>query len=345
MQVRFLGPSRAGSRSARTEFEVGALQAGLAALFCVGVTAGWFPADTRLAPWAVVWIGTYHAAVMAYTLRFRVRGRPVPWIEAAKLPLDVTTLTAGYIALADPSSPFWAAYLYALVAYSRRMAGRGYIALGTYVVASLVFAQLFVEWRADGSPNVGRVGAMAAISCVIFVLAKSIGDEFRKSAGELRRAAETDPLTGVGNRRWFMDVLPRLAFDPGERFAVLMIDLDDFKRLNDEYGHLVGDQVLADVGRVLRRTVRPGDLVARFGGEEFVVALPGADLFSAKHVAERVRNAILATVPTSASIGVAERRPGEPAESVVRRADELLLTAKRRGKNLVLTEEWMAKSA
>lgn len=345
MRLRMLRSGRAAGRSARTELEVGILQAALAALFCIGVGSGWLRGDPSLAPWAVGWIAGYHALALLYTLRFRARGRTIPAAEAAKGPLDVASVTAGYIALSDPSSPFWAVYLYALVAYARRMSGPAYVVLGVYVLANLAAAQLIVEWRAEGSVGADRVAVVVAIGVVLFALAKATGDEFRRSAGELRRAAETDSLTGVGNRRWFMEALPRLAFDPADRFAILMVDLDDFKRLNDEYGHLVGDQVLADVGRVLRRTVRPGDLVARYGGEEFVIALPGADDLAARHVAERLRNAILATVPTSASIGVAVRRPGEPAESVVRRADDLLLAAKRRGKNLVATEEELAKSA
>lgn len=345
MRLRIVHSGRAAGRPARTEIVVGFLQTGLAALFCIGVGSGWLSSDPRLAPWAIGWIAGYHVLAFAYTIRFRVRGRLLPLAEAAKPALDIATVTAGYIALGDPTSPFWAVYLYALVAYSRRVSGRAYVALGIYVIANLAAAQLAVEWWAEGAPGATRVTLMIAIALVVFAIAKATGDEFRRSARELRRAAETDPLTGVGNRRWFMEALPQLAFDPNERFAILMLDLDDFKRLNDQYGHLVGDQVLADVGRVLRRTVRPGDLVARYGGEEFVVALPGADEVAARHVAERLRNAVLATVPTSASVGVAVRRPGEPAESVLRRADDLLLSAKKRGKNVVATDEELAKSA
>lgn len=338
-------PVQAAGRSSRVEVEVGTLQAGLAVLFCIGVLAGWFPSDPTLGRWAVAWVAAYHAFVLVYLVCCRARGRTLPWAEAAKPPLDIATVTAAYVALAEPTSPLWAVYLYALVAYARRVAGWRYLLLGASVLVSLLAAQLIVEWRAAGTVDPGRVGGMLAIGGIVFALAKATSDEFRRSARELRWAAETDPLTGVGNRRWFMEQLPRLAFDPEDRFAVLMVDLDDFKRLNDHYGHLVGDQVLADVARVLRGAVRPGDLVARYGGEEFVIALPGADEATARQVAERVRNAVLLAVPTSASIGAACRRPGEPAESVLRRADTLLFAAKRRGKNLVATDEELARSA
>jgi diguanylate cyclase (GGDEF)-like protein len=114
-----------------------------------------------------------------------------------------------------------------------------------------------------------------------------------------------------------------------------MLDMDDFKRLNDEHGHLHGDDVLANVAGVLTDSVREGDLVARYGGEEFVIAMPGTELNAAADIAERLRLAIFDATPTSVSIGCAVRRPGEPAEAVLKRADDLLLAAKRTGKNAV----------
>jgi diguanylate cyclase (GGDEF)-like protein len=133
----------------------------------------------------------------------------------------------------------------------------------------------------------------------------------------------------------FLERLDLLAANQEQGFAVLMLDLDDFKRLNDEYGHLHGDDVLANVAGLLSENVRETDSIARYGGEEFVVAMPGAPLSEAVAVAERLRETVLASTPTSISVGCAVREPGESAASVLKRADDLLLAAKRTGKNAV----------
>ncbi len=147
--------------------------------------------------------------------------------------------------------------------------------------------------------------------------------------------AETDPLTGIPNRRIFLEELDQLARSNQSTFAVLMLDLDDFKRLNDAHGHLYGDDVLQHVARVLSENIRTGDRIARYGGEEFVVAMPYTQMHEATTVAERLRQAIATLTATTVSVGCAAREGGETADQVLKRADDMLLLAKGTGKDRV----------
>jgi len=128
-----------------------------------------------------------------------------------------------------------------------------------------------------------------------------------------------------------------------------MIDIDHFKKFNDTHGHLIGDQVLRLVAKVLQDSVREGDLAARFGGEELVAVLPGADLSICQEVAERVRRRISDAKLTrrttgqeigsvTVSIGVAQFRLAESAEALIERCDRGLYQAKSAGRNRVVTE-------
>jgi diguanylate cyclase (GGDEF)-like protein len=167
----------------------------------------------------------------------------------------------------------------------------------------------------------------------------------------LNRLAHVDPLTGVLNRRGLDDEVSR-AFEGELRPCVVLIDADKFKAVNDGWGHAAGDEVLRRIAEVLGGVVRVDDAVVRLGGEEFLLVLQGIDLTQAFRVAERARVELAGTdIPVSggslrvtASFGVAQRRPGEPRDSVVARADEALLSAKRSGRNRVEVEPPSATS-
>lgn len=161
----------------------------------------------------------------------------------------------------------------------------------------------------------------------------------------LRQKADTDPLTGLLNRRAlqtaFESLEARLRVDGGG-FAVIILDLDHFKRLNDEYGHAAGDAMLVAVARTTRSSTRPGDIQARLGGEEFCIVLPEAGLGEALDIAERLRLAIAGLrlpdlpVQITASFGVASSGShGHDGNSLIRAADDALYCAKRNGRNHV----------
>jgi diguanylate cyclase (GGDEF)-like protein len=165
---------------------------------------------------------------------------------------------------------------------------------------------------------------------------------------ELQLAAQTDALTGLLNRGAFEEILRRELMRgtkgmPGAAagIGIMLIDIDYFKQVNDAHGHLVGDDVLRRIGAALRLGIRPSDVLARFGGEEFVVLLRDAGLKAAEEVAERLRADIagLVNLPGSvnltASFGVAVSAPGEMAGEFLMRADEALYRSKREGRNLV----------
>jgi diguanylate cyclase (GGDEF)-like protein len=166
-----------------------------------------------------------------------------------------------------------------------------------------------------------------------------------KKTEAIRRLAVTDVLSGLYNRRYFNEKASELfrdALKEGRHFSVLMIDIDDFKRINDDFGHLKGDEVIRIVGEVLRKTIRRSDKACRYGGEEFVILMPGTRSNEAFEVAERIRKNIKALVEeklngmkVSVSIGIAEVDFSQDVtiEDVMKRADEVLYRAKKEGKD------------
>jgi len=162
--------------------------------------------------------------------------------------------------------------------------------------------------------------------------------------GKIERLARTDPLTGLANRRTLFEVMPReiaRAARLGESLSLLMADLDNFKLINDEFGHITGDRVLASAAAVFESQSRPYDLAARYGGEEFVLLLPATTTDGAVAVAGRMRKKIAemrvpdCSARITASLGAATWMVGETPEQLVGRADAALYTAKGAGRNRV----------
>ena len=167
----------------------------------------------------------------------------------------------------------------------------------------------------------------------------------RRRAAEFAAAAERDALTGLGNRRHLerraMELLPRTLAD-GQPLALVLLDLDHFKRVNDQHGHLTGDQVLVLLAQLLRENMRGSDVLARYGGEEFVLLLPGMTLAAAAEVCERLRERVLGhawpmKLAVSASFGLATTPPHDWA-ALLQRADEALYRAKAGGRNRIVAD-------
>ena len=169
---------------------------------------------------------------------------------------------------------------------------------------------------------------------------------YREHLEEQRQKALIDPLTDLPNRAAWGE---RLQYEVdqwqknGNPLLIAMLDLDHFKRINDGYGHLAGDKVLKIIATQLRKHLRPIDFIARFGGEEFVLLMPDTPLNAGLHLIEKLRAAIQACpfhfkgepVTITTSIGVSAFRPGDRSDHVLKRADEALYRAKRRGRNCV----------
>ena len=160
---------------------------------------------------------------------------------------------------------------------------------------------------------------------------------------ELLRVSHTDSLTGIYNRGKFNDELTKW-IDYATRYKVplsmVIFDFDNFKRINDNYGHLVGDQVIVDTVGIISETIRQTDVFARWGGEEFVLLLPNTDIQSAKELTERLRKLIAGNTfdfgqSITCSFGLASLRDDDTEDIFLRRADELLYEAKEAGKNMI----------
>jgi diguanylate cyclase (GGDEF)-like protein len=165
-------------------------------------------------------------------------------------------------------------------------------------------------------------------------------DEIRQQSSNLMTFTEvrTDPLTGVNNRRGLDETLAgQLAMLTryGNGFSLAIFDIDHFKKINDQKGHLQGDRILQELARKFDESVRETDVVARYGGEEFVVVMPQTPLEGACVFAERLRMAIAQVLPLTVSGGVAEALEGDTQDTLLARADAALYHAKTAGRNCV----------
>ena len=206
----------------------------------------------------------------------------------------------------------------------------------------------FFEWvhiRCDGTPfytevslNSFRVREKKFIQAIVRDVT-----EHKRMQEELRLLSITDPLTGVYNRRYFMQKLKE-EIERAERtnrpFSLIMLDIDHFKNVNDRFGHSVGDFALKKLTEMLKNNIRKIDILARWGGEEFMILLPETPKKHAVYVAEKLKHLLSNTdmpgVGTiTASFGVSEYRPGDEVDSLIQRADDAMYRAKAAGRNRV----------
>jgi diguanylate cyclase (GGDEF)-like protein len=194
-----------------------------------------------------------------------------------------------------------------------------------------------------------RIAALSGV-VVCFVISHHVITE-RKLAEErieqcnqaLARLAATDKLTQLANRTKLDEVLDNEVYRAGRYtsvFSMILVDVDHFKSVNDRFGHLVGDAVLSGIAEILRTRVRESDVAGRWGGEEFLLLLPGCDEAEARQMAEYLRLTIAdASFPDTGaqtcSFGVAAHMPGDTAASLMTRVDEAPYRAKRNGRNRV----------
>jgi diguanylate cyclase (GGDEF)-like protein len=223
-------------------------------------------------------------------------------------------------------------------------------------VALLTLASAGVSVLVTLMFNGGRVDSTAVciailVPCIVAPLFSThqlkLIQQLERTHEELHRLSITDELTQTYNRRHFMQVAEhRLAqARRGKGLSILIFDLDDFKALNDRYGHLTGDAVLAEVCRRCALGLRREDVFARYGGEEFVVLLPATDYREALEVAERLRHVVAErpvevggfSIPVTISLGLATQRdPEQSLDELLNHADDALYQAKQQGKNQVL---------
>ncbi|BCD60779.1 MULTISPECIES: GGDEF domain-containing protein [unclassified Nitratiruptor] len=175
-------------------------------------------------------------------------------------------------------------------------------------------------------------------------------NHLRRELRDTKNKAEFDYLTELFNRRKFEEYFQKLLQEfnetDGKPFSLIILDIDNFKKINDTYGHLLGDEVLKNLSSLIKTFLHSAHIPARIGGEEFAILLPETSLDEAKIIAERLRKTVEnRTIPIAegdlnftVSIGVAQVQKGDTMDSLIQRADEALYAAKRNGKNMVIAK-------
>lgn len=177
-----------------------------------------------------------------------------------------------------------------------------------------------------------------------FFIMKRMHDE---DYAKIEKLSVTDPLTGILNRRAFFEIsenILKLSLRNKEVFSIMILDIDFFKKVNDVYGHVVGDDILKHFVLNVSREIRDSDILARFGGEEFIIMLPETDSKGAFLVAQKIREKIqntpynvneLTDIPVTVSIGIAQLGSEKLLRDLIHKADEALYGAKEKGRNRV----------
>lgn len=203
----------------------------------------------------------------------------------------------------------------------------------------LLPAAMLAQWLVIDLPAPQAAIRTSIAACVWVAVAELpawLNSSLRAARHELAREASTDPLTEMANRRAWEPMLARLlreARDSGRPLTILFVDLDHFKAFNDSRGHLAGDALLRAFAQGILSAASPPALAARWGGEEFVVALPGATSTEAVALAERIRGVV--PEGQSCSIGLAASEPADTELTLLGRADAALYRAKERGRDRV----------
>ncbi|OYX02769.1 MAG: hypothetical protein B7Z15_18780, partial [Rhizobiales bacterium 32-66-8] len=192
--------------------------------------------------------------------------------------------------------------------------------------------------------NAYAVHLLIILALSVFVLASDALDRFQVQAELMENAAFTDLLTGIANRRGLEQMLAHYASGPAQPVALILLDIDHFKRVNDRHGHLVGDSVLADVATVVRGQLRDTDFVGRWGGEEFLLLARNTSLEEARILADRLRTVVGANRHPVAggvtlSAGVTLWNTANGLEAAFRNVDLALYAAKAQGRDRIATAE------
>jgi diguanylate cyclase (GGDEF)-like protein len=243
--------------------------------------------------------------------------------------------------LAGPDFSFVLFYLLPVV-FTAWLVGRGAGYAISFACATSYFLTEFLSTHFDGREHLAFFNALARLSAFLFVA--HFVDAFRRSLEHERELARTDELTGATNRRSFFEAA-QTEINRARRhrhpFTVAYIDIDNFKELNDRFGHAAGDTVLREVTEEIRLNVREIDLIARLGGDEFVVLLPETDEAAARVVVSRVRASLGALAARKGwrvtfSIGVVTwTSPPRTVDMMIRQADDMMYEVKNTGKNRV----------
>jgi len=301
------------------------------ALTSVGSEVGWW------------WIAPLLAGIGGFAVAdtfMRSSEHPAVWVATAWgiLPLllaDAVVITGG------AASPVLMWFALPAVTLGTRFSTRGVILGTAYILALMLISTVALDPDTASAHHQELIAAVALVLSAV-ILSGALVESDRAH----RRRSTLDPLTGLFNRNALEQRLAELDGEPtsaeeGLSHALLLCDLDHFKRVNDQLGHAAGDAVLQDVAYTMRATLRAGDSIYRVGGEEILVILPGAGREGAVEIAERLRQAVRERRPVGVdvtiSIGVAVSQPGPlDSDELVGLADAALYEAKAGGRDRVV---------
>ena len=331
-----------------------------ALLLLNGIRQGWMRAGA-MAAWSafvgLVLVAGYAALRSGWSERFAD-----PALTVWQLSMGVIAVSWGYV-ICGPmrtSALLPLMFIFAFAAYSlryRQIACLTFFAVAGLVVA-IVIRQALAPWIPDPGPvpplqvdinNLLMIlvvlPALALVAAWLSALRTRLQAQraaLESALADVERLAVVDELTGLPNRRAMMDTLARSATHARRGllpFCVAMLDLDHFKKINDSLGHATGDAVLKRFAVVMSEALREGDVLGRWGGEEFLVVLPGATPSVAQAVLVRMqaagRDALLPDRAVTFSAGVTAYRDAEPVEAMLARADKALYAAKAAGRDRV----------
>ncbi len=252
---------------------------------------------------------------------------------------------------------FLAGYIYYFL-FSRFSLKTMAVSIAVPAILISVLANPLILYFSFGAPLLRNIWLRLTLQVVAvpffvgvsFFVVRAIREsrELKKVNQTLETLLKKDELTGVATRRYFMEFLDKmysLAQRQSSPLTLIMADLDGFKRINDTYGHNVGDEVLARVGAIFSAEIRNEDMVGRLGGEEFAVLLPGTCPEEARVVAERIREKIdhlqvePVQEPITATLGVARLEEGASVSDLLYAADQALYQGKKEGRNRVVVQQ------
>jgi diguanylate cyclase (GGDEF)-like protein len=291
------------------------------------------------------WIAPLVAGLAGFAIadRFmRASSRPAIWVAGAWAALPAL-LAAAVLLTGGATSPVLVWFALPAVTLGFRFEPRGMV-VGTAYILLMFLACAVAPDPAAALEHRQTLIAAAALILSTVILSGALVESDRAH----RRRSTLDPLTGLFNRNALEQRLTELNGQPcdhdeGLSHALLLCDLDNFKRVNDQLGHAAGDAVLQDVAYTMRAALQAGDTIYRVGGEEILVILPGAGREDAIEIAERLRREVHdrrpVGVPVTVSIGVAVSEPDVvDSDDLVARADAALYAAKAGGRNLVFVD-------
>jgi diguanylate cyclase (GGDEF)-like protein len=308
---------------------------------CFGILAvGLIAFSSELGWWWTIPLTVGLAGFAIADMFMRSSAHPTLWVATAWgiLPL---LLADAVVATGGAESPALMWFALPAVTLGARFEPRGMV-LGTVYTLALLGLSTYGLDPATAADNAQAVMAAVALVLCTVILSGALVESERAH----RRRSTLDPLTGLFNRNALDQRLSELDGQPagkekGESHALVLCDLDNFKRVNDELGHAAGDAVLQDVAYTMRGALRAGDSIYRVGGEEILVVLPGAAEADAVAIGERLRRAVRerrpAGVPVTISVGVAVSQPGPlDTDELVGLADAALYSAKAGGRDRVV---------